>query len=284
MLPTNYKPAIIIAEVGCTHIGKMDRAKYLIDLAKQSGAHVVKFQKRNPKECVPKHLWNKPHPNEIFSYGKTYLEHRINIELNLEQHKELKDYCETIGIEYSSSVWDMTSAKEIISLRPKFIKIPSACNMNTSLINFIKDSYNGEIHISLGMLSPLEVFKVFNYFEDIRDRVVIYHCTSIYPCPFEKLYLKEISNILLSWNRVGFSNHGYGIAADVAAYILGATYIERHFTNDRSFRHTDSAASLEPTGLSKLCRDLKAVHAALKNKPNELSQEEEKEKNKLRNV
>jgi len=284
MLPTDYQPAIIIAEIGCTHIGNMDRAKHLIDLAKQSGAHVAKFQKRNPTECVPKHLWDKPHPNEMFAYGKTYLEHRINIELDLEQHQKLQRYCEKIGIKYSSSVWDITSAKEIISLHPEFIKVPSACNMNTKLLDFLKKNYNGEIHISLGMLSPLETFKVYNCFEDIKDRVVIYHCTSIYPCPFEKLYLKEIPQILTSWDRVGFSNHGYGIAADIAAYILGASHIERHFIDDRSFKHTDSSASLEPIGLSKLCRDLKAVHTALQNKPNQLSIEEEKEKNKLKNI
>ena len=278
----NYIPATIIAEIGCTHIGKMDRAKYLINLAKQSGANVVKLQKRNPIESVPLHLQNKPHPNEKFAYGKTYLEHRINLELNIKQHEELKNYCEKTGIDYASSVWDITSAQEIISLNPKFIKIPSACNTNTKLLDFIRQNYNGDIHISLGMLSPLETFKIYNYFKDIKDKVVIYHCTSIYPCPFENLYLKEISNIKEVWDKVGFSNHGYGIAAGIAAYILGATYLEYHFINDRSFRHNDASASLEPNGLSKLCRDLKAVYSALQNRPNKLPEEEEKEKNKLR--
>ena len=67
------------------------------------------------KESVKKELWNKPHPNKIFTYGKTYLEHRINLELSIKQHKELKKYCESINIEYSTSVWDITSTKEIIS-------------------------------------------------------------------------------------------------------------------------------------------------------------------------
>ena len=280
----NYIPATIIAEIGCTHLGKMDRAKHLIDLAKQSGADVVKLQKRNPIESVPLHLQNKPHPNEKFAYGKTYLEHRINLEFNIKQHEELKNYCEKIGIEYSTSIWDITSAKEIINLNPKFIKIPSACNTNTNLLDFVRQNYNGDIHISLGMLSPLETFKVYNHFEDIKEKVVIYHCTSIYPCPFEKLYLKEISNIKENWDRVGFSNHGYGIAADVAAYILGATYIERHFIDDRSANHTDASVSLEPSGLSKLHRDLKAVHLSMRNRPNRLPQEEEIEKNKLRPI
>ena len=104
----------LIAEVGCTHIGNMDRARKLILLAKNSGADVVKFQKRNPKESVPSELCDKPHPNEFYSYGKTYLEHREKLEFTQSQHAELKAYCKEVGIEYFCSVWDETSAREII--------------------------------------------------------------------------------------------------------------------------------------------------------------------------
>ncbi|MFW6129809.1 MAG: N-acetylneuraminate synthase family protein, partial [Atribacterota bacterium] len=96
---------LIIAEIGCTHVGKMDRAKKLIDLAINSGANYVKLQKRCPYESTPKHWWNKPHPNQKFAYGQTYIEHRKNLELNIDQHIKLKKYCESNGIGYSTSVW-----------------------------------------------------------------------------------------------------------------------------------------------------------------------------------
>ena len=136
-----------IAEIGCSHVGSLDRAKKLAHLAKLAGADILKTQKRNPIESVKKELQNKPHPNQIFSYGKTYLEHRKNVELSIKEHKELKRYCESINIEYSTSVWDMTSTKEIVKLNPKIIKIPSACNNNWEMIRYLLDEYDGEIHV-----------------------------------------------------------------------------------------------------------------------------------------
>lgn len=281
-------PAYVIAEIGCSHIGKLDRAKELIQLARLAGANCAKFQKRNPKESVKPELWNQPHPNQMFAYGKTYLEHRQNLELSIEQHAELKRYCESIGIDYSTSVWDMTSAKEVISLNPKFIKIPSACNNNEGMIEYLIKNYSGQIHISLGMTTREERESIQKKYstlhrDELWDRIVLYHCTSGYPVPFEKLYLSEITILSQEHcNTVGFSNHGYGIAADIAAYILGATFIERHFIDDRSFRHTDAAASLEPEGMRRLCRDLKAVNKAWQCKPDDLDDIEMEQRRKLR--
>ncbi|NJL70119.1 MAG: hypothetical protein HC888_00290 [Candidatus Competibacteraceae bacterium] len=113
---------IVIAEIGAVHAGKLDRAKELVKLASSAGSHYAKFQKRNPVESTPKHLWHLPHSNARFSYGKTYLEHRQNLELTIEQHAELKRYCESLNIGYATSVWDMTSANEVVSLNPDFIK------------------------------------------------------------------------------------------------------------------------------------------------------------------
>jgi N-acetylneuraminate synthase len=278
---------VLIAELGATHIGDMDRARKLILLAKESGANIVKFQKRCPKESVPQKLWNEPHPNEFYSYGKTYLEHREKLELSQKQHAELKKHCERIEIEYFCSVWDQTSAKEIIELEPKRIKIPSAMNTNWSLIKYLYNNFTGEVHISLGMVTPKERQEIINRISDEPNhfnRTVFYHCTSIYPCPFEKLYLNEIRNLvyLVGRTRVGLSNHGYGISSDIAALALGATWFERHFIDDRSFPHSDSAASLEPGGLSKLSRDLKNVAKALRDKPDNLEKEEIEQRKKLR--
>jgi len=282
---TQFPNAMLIAEIGCVHAGDMTRAKMLITLAKENGADIAKFQKRNPEESTPKALWNQPHPNKMFSYGDTYLEHRKNLELTIEQHKELKDYCESTGIIYSTSVWDITSAKEIIELNPLFIKIPSAQNYNTELLKYIYDNYTGFVHISLGMTLENERKRIFTFItenDNRYNRTVIYHCTSAYPCPFENLYLREIPELCKKFPIVGFSNHGYGIAADIASYALGATFIERHFVDDRTFRHTDAAASLEPQGLQKLSRDLKAIQKAMMNKPEVMDKLEQEQRNKLR--
>ena len=280
----------VIAEIGCSHGGSLERAKKLAKLAKLSGAHIVKTQKRCPKESVKMELWNQPHPNKMYAYGDTYLEHRENLELPIEQHKELKEYCESIDIIYSTSVWDMTSAKEVVKLNPKLIKVPSACNNNRTMMEYLFDNYNGEIHISTGMLTTNEreelcyfiIDKYIRVDSDYKD-LVIYHCTSGYPVPFEKLYLGEIHNLAESWGfQIGFSNHGYGIAMETAAYTLGARYFERHFIDDRLYPHTDASCSLEPQGLNKLVRNLKAVSQALRYKPNELDEIEKEQRDKLR--
>jgi len=274
---------IIVAEIGCVHDGSLDRAKCLADLAKKSGADILKTQKRNPKESVKKELWDQPHENKLFARGDTYLEHRENLELNQQQHAELKSYCEKIGITYSTSVWDMTSAKEIIELNPTMIKIPSACNYNFKLIQYIIDNYTGELHVSTGMITRKEKQTLFDFLTNrAKGKVVVYHCTSGYPVPFEQIYLKEISGLVENFEHVGFSNHGYGIAMEPAAYALGATYFERHFTDDRAGNFTDARNSLEPQGLAKLCRDLKALHKALHYKPEKLEEIELVQRRKLR--
>lgn len=273
-----------IAELGCVAIGDIERAKMLINLAKLCNVSCVKFQKRNPIESTPKSLWDVPHPNQMFSYGKTYLEHRINVEFSKEQHKVLKDYCENLGLIYSTSVWDVTSSKEIIELNPEFIKVPSAQNNNKEILDILINEYGGYIHISTGMSSKEDKESLYEYLKhnNVLDRVVIYHCTSEYPCSFEHLFLKEIVNLKKYYKHVGFSNHGYGIASDVAALTLGATYFERHFVDDRMFKHTDAAASLEPEGLRKLVRDLNNVSLALKFKGENITDQELVQKEKLR--
>ena len=280
------RPPKVIAEIGCVHAGSLERAMELAKLAKFCDADYVKTQKRNPFESTPVHLRDQPHPNQIFAYGDTYLQHRINLELSIDQHSELKQYCKSLGIGYASSVWDITSAREIISLDTDFIKVPSACNKDFALQNVLKKEYKGDIHLSFGMTTREQRTDVIDFWRDSADRVVFYHCTSEYPCQFKHLYLLEIENLKVSLKphgfRIGFSNHGYGIAADIAGMMLGAEWIERHFIDDRTFRHTDAAASLEPDGLRKLCRDIHNVHSALMYRPNNLSDLELEQLNKLR--
>jgi len=276
-----YKNCKLVAEIGCVHAGSALRAIRLVNLAAGSGADCVKFQKRNPHLSTPEHLKNEAHPNPHFAYGETYLQHRINLELTIEDHIAIKNACDTMRVKYGCSVWDIDSARDIIGLKPYLLKIPSACNLNYNLIEYCLDNHEGDLHVSLGMTSLIQRESLYRKYISEKDRIIFYHCVSEYPCPFERMQLLGISEIIEAGFRAGFSNHGYGIACDIAAMVLGAEYDERHFIDDRTFRHTDAAASLEPEGLRKLRRDFDAVHMALKNKE-DMTEEERLQANKLK--
>jgi N-acetylneuraminate synthase len=287
---SKYKKPYVIAEIGCNHKGDMEIAKELIKIAKIfCNVDAVKFQKRNNKELLTEEQYHAPHPNASNSYGDTYGAHREFLEFNVDQHAELKSYCESIGITYSTSVWDTTSAKEIASLHPEFIKIPSACNNNYEMLGWLCDHYQGEIHISTGMTTKDEADALVHYFiEKGRNKdLVLYNCTSGYPVPFEDVCLLDINLLKQKYGdtvkHIGFSGHHLGIAVDVAAYTLGANIIERHYTIDRTWKGTDHAASLEPMGLRKLSRDLNAVHSALSFKQTDILPIEQVQRDKLKN-
>ncbi len=281
--------AQVIAEIGCNHKGDFAIAKELILKAKDCGATVAKFQKRNNKQLLTPEQYDAPHPNPMNAYGATYGEHREFLEFNKQQHADLKKICEDHGIIYSTSVWDEISAREIVELNPSLIKVPSACNNNYKLLQILRDEYSGEVHISTGMTTKNEVEEVIAFFEQTgssQSRVVLYSCTSGYPVPFEDICLLEITRLKELYQgrvkSIGFSGHHLGIAIDIAAYLLGAEWIERHFTMDRTWKGTDHAASLEPNGLSKLTRDLVAVNKALTYKKTEILDIEEVQRAKLK--
>lgn len=290
MFNFQYKPPIVIAEIGCNHLGDFQIAKELIRLAKEAGADVAKFQKRNNRELLSDEQYNAPHPVPHNSYGPTYGKHREFLEFSVQQHKELQSYCQEIGIQYCTSVWDTTSAMEISLLNPEFIKIPSACNNNFNLLKILRDEYKGDVHISFGMTLHAEEEEIVKFFEETnqaKSRLVIYSCTSGYPVPFKDVCLLEINRLYTDFgNRVkeiGFSGHHLGIAIDIAAFTLGARWIERHFTKDRTWKGTDHAASLEVPGLHKLVRDLKNTYEALNQKSVEILDIEMVQRSKLKN-
>lgn len=284
-----YKKPIVVAEIGCNHMGDFELAKELIFLAKETGANVAKFQKRNPKELLTKEQYNAPHPVPYHAYGKTYGEHREFLELSKEQHRKLKKYCERLHIDYTTSVWDITSAKEIASLKPKYIKVPSASNLHFDMLKILRDNYKGDVHISFGMTTHEEEESVIKFFEETdqaKKRLVIYACTSGYPVSFEDSCLLEINRLKDSYGsrvkEIGFSGHHAGIAIDIAAYTLGAVWIERHFTKDRMLKGTDHAASLEPQGIKTLTRNLNATYTSLTQKPKEILDVEVVQREKLK--
>ena len=284
-----YRKPYVIAEAGCNHMGQMEIAHDLIKVAAfYCKADAIKFQKRCPKELLTPEQYNAPHPNPANSYGKTYGEHREFLEFTVKQHAQLKKWCEECGITYSTSVWDMTSAKEIASLNPEYIKIPSACNNNFNMLQWLCDNYKGEIQLSFGMTTHEEEEQIVQLFEknNRAKDLVLYNCTSGYPVPFKDVCLLEIVRMKKAYEKrvkaIGFSGHHLGIAVDTAAYTLGANIIERHYTLDRTWKGTDHAASLEPDGIRKLVRDLNAVYASLTYKSSEILPIEQVQRDKLK--
>jgi len=284
-----HNDPFLIAEVGCNHMGNMEVAYELIKTASVfCKVDAVKFQKRCNLELLTPEQYCAPHPVPRNAFGGTYGEHRDFLEFTVEQHEQLKAWCEEFGFAYSSSVWDLTSAKEIANLNPIMIKIPSACNNNYTMLEWLCDNYEGELHISVGMTSREEERELVDLFmrKNRNSDLVIYACTSGYPVASEDVCLLEISRLINQYGDVvksiGFSGHHTGISIDIAAYTLGATVFERHFTLDRTWKGTDHAASVEPDGLRRLKRDLLNVQKALNYKHEEILLVEQVQREKLK--
>ncbi|SHL51386.1 MULTISPECIES: N-acetylneuraminate synthase family protein [Roseobacteraceae] len=293
------QPVQVIAEIGCNHKGDLDLAKELIRVAaEECGADVAKFQKRCNRELLTRLEYTTPHPVPQNAYGPTYGAHREFLEFDVDQHRELIETCKAHGIAYSTSVWDLTSAREMAALGPMMLKIPSATNQHFDLQDYLCRHFEGEIHVSTGMSTGREIADLVAFYED-RGRakdLVIYSCTSGYPVAFGDVCLFEIRNLMERYGTrvksIGFSGHHLGIGTDVAALAVGRmmeaegwgrfSHIERHFTLDRSWKGTDHAASLEPDGLRQLCRDIREVDQTLAMKPEEILPVEQVQRDKLK--
>ena len=282
-------PPQLVAEIGCNHCGDFARAQEMVRTAAQfCQVPAVKFQKRAPRESLRPEEYARPHPEPRHSYGASYGEHRDYLEFTLDQHRELQALCNEVGVVYACSVWDFASAREIAALGPPFIKIPSACNTQFELARLLCLVHGGGIHVSLGMTTAAETEQIVEFYVQqgrARD-VVLYHCTSGYPVAFEDTNLLEIPRLIQNYagvvGAIGYSGHHNGIAVEIAAYALGAVWLERHFTLDRTLKGTDHAASLEPDGLRRLWRDLKATEKSLRRKPEEILPVEAPQRAKLK--
>jgi sialic acid synthase SpsE len=270
-------------------MGSIELAQRFVDVASTfCEVKHVKFQKRSVRDLLSPEEYAAPHPVPQNSYGETYGEHREFLELSMEEHRGLKDYCEERGVVYSTSVWDIPSLRDIASLEPAFIKIPSATNTNVELLAEACDTFSGKIHVSLGMTTRAEEERIGELFRTAgrMSDVIHYACTSGYPIQATEACLLEVGRLKDTYgtelHAIGYSGHHLGISLDVVAYTLGADYIERHFTLDRTWKGTDHAASLEPDGLRRVHRNLIQANEALRPKPSEILDIEKPQRAKLK--
>ena len=162
--------------------------------------------------------------------------------------------------------------------------------MGWDLAQLLCETYPGDIHLSMGMTTGLEEKKIIDIFQSHArlENLVLYHSTSGYPVEPKDICLLGINRLREHYGTriksIGFSAHYTGIGLDVAAFVLGADYIERHFTLDRSWKGTDHAASLEPDGLRRVRRDTISAAEALTYKTVDVMEVEKPNREKLKFV
>ena len=256
-------PTFIIAEIGINHQGDVNIAKELITKAKYAGADAVKFQKRSITRILTKEGLKMPYENPN-SFGKTYGEHKIALELSENDYNELFQYSKKLNILFSASGWDEESIDFLDKLGVLFFKMASADLTNFPLLEHTAKK-NKPMILSTGMANMDIVTKAYNLVKSFNNNVAILQCTSTYPAQFKEIHLNVIHTYKKYFPNavIGYSGHELGIAIPTVAVALGARIIERHFTLDRTMKGGDHAASLEPTGFEKMVRDIRHVEESL---------------------
>ena len=254
------RPAYVIAEIGLNHNGDVELAKQLIDVAADAGADAVKFQKRTPAISTPVHM--RDTPRETPWGTMTYLDYRYRVEFTRDQYIEVADYALLRGLEWFASPWDVPSVQFLEDLNVVAHKIASACLTDIPLLMRVRDTGKPVI-LSTGMSTIEQVDTAIEVLG--TDRLVLMHATSTYPMEPDEANLRVIPALRDRYPGVpvGYSGHERGLQISVAAVALGAVAVERHITLDRTMWGSDHAASLEPTGLQHLVRDIRVVEQAL---------------------
>jgi len=268
----------IIAEIGINFAYGNDKSKFLdnakklIDVACVAGCDYVKFQKRDPDVCVPEAEKLKAKRVPWREEETTYLQYKYDIEFGQSEYDEIHKYCREKGIGWFASVWDKNSVDFMKRYSTHFMmeneeqnpaivmKIPSALITDIDLCEYARENCNYLI-VSTGMSTEEEIEEcVRNCFPN-----VIMHTNSSYPSKNEELRLDYIQYLKHKWGNsaeVGYSGHEFGLMTTIAATVIGAKWIERHITLDRTLWGSDQMASVEPQGLIKLVKSIRDIENA----------------------
>lgn len=254
------RPAYVIAEIGLNHNGDVDIAKRLIDIAADAGADAVKFQKRTPEISTPEHM--RDVPRETPWGTMTYLDYRRRVEFRRDEYVEIGDHATLRGLDWFASPWDVPSVAFLEELNVVAHKVASASVTDLELLTALRET-GKPIILSSGMSTIEQIDRALETLG--TDRVVLMHATSTYPMEPEEANLRVITTLRDRYPGVpiGYSGHERGLQISLAAVALGAVAVERHITLDRTMWGSDHAASLEPTGLSHLVRDIRVIETAL---------------------
>ena len=256
-------PCYVIAEIGHNHQGSLEKAKELFREAKVAGADAVKLQKRDNRGLYTRTAYDKPYDNEN-SFGATYGEHREFLEFGAAEYRALQAYAQELGVDFFATAFDIASADFLAALDVPAFKIASGDLKSGPLLEHVA-RFGKPVVISTGGALYEDVERAYRTIAAINPQVALLQCTAGYPAAFDELDLRVITQYRERFPDavVGFSGHDSGIAMPVAAYVLGARIVEKHFTLNRAMKGTDHAFSLEPVGLRKMVRDLQRTYRAL---------------------
>lgn len=272
------QPAFIIAEIGINHNGDLSVAKKLIDTAVLAGCDAVKFQKRTPELCVPPEQKNllRETPWGLI----TYLEYRRKIEFGETEYREIARYCNDRNIIWFASCWDIPSIEFMETFQPVCYKIASASLTDQALLK--RFSATGKpIIMSTGMSTMEEIQQAV--FTLDQDRLLLAHSTSAYPCAAQEINLRMMHTLKKTFRcPTGYSGHEVGLQITIAAVAMGACFVERHITLDRTMWGGDQAASVEPPGLMRLTRDIRIIETAMGDGIKQVYESEKASMKKLR--
>ena len=258
-----HTPCYVIAEIGHNHQGSLEKARELFREAKLAGACAVKLQKRDNRRLYTRAAFDKPYDNEN-SFGATYGEHREFLEFGAKEYRALQAYAAELGIDFFATAFDIPSADFLADLNVPAFKIASGDVKSTPLLTHVA-RFGKPIIISTGGSLLDDVQRAYDTIMAINPQLGILQCTAGYPAAVEELDLRVIEQYRERFPGavIGYSGHDNGIAMPLAAYVLGARIVEKHFTLNRAMKGTDHAFSLEPVGLRKMVRDLERTHKAL---------------------
>jgi N-acetylneuraminate synthase/sialic acid synthase len=253
----------VIAEIGHNHQGNLEKCREMFLVAKNCGVDAVKLQKRDNKTLFTKQAYEKPYDNEN-SYGQTYGEHREFLEFGWHEYVELKNYAKELELDFFATAFDIPSADFLEKLDVPAYKFASGDIRTIPLLKHVAH-FGKPLILSSGGASLDDIRRAYEAVAPINDKICLMQCTGGYPPEWHELNLKVIETLRHEFPNlvIGFSSHDNGIAMAVAAYVLGARVIEKHFTLNRAQKGTDHAFSLEPVGMTKMVRDLSRLKLAL---------------------
>jgi len=252
-------PVYLMAEIGINHNGDMENALRMVDLAVMAGCDGVKFQKRTPELCVPEEQKQKMRETP-WGYI-SYLDYRYKVEFGQDEYERIDEYCKKKEIQWTASCWDIPSLEFIAQFDVPVLKVASASLTDEDLLQQYKGT-GKPIILSSGMSSMDQIHEAVRLVG--QDDLVLCHSTSTYPCKIEELNLRMIQTLRDTFEcPIGYSGHEEGLPTTEAAVVLGAKFIERHITLDRSAWGSDQAASVAPIGLMRLVNHIRDLEKAL---------------------
>lgn len=254
----------IIAEAGVNHNGSIDLAKQMVVKAKEAGADYIKFQTFQPEKLVSKYAQKAQYQKETTGNEESQLEMLQKLALTQEDFRELKDYCEQVGIGFISTPFDLESLDLLETLDMDFWKLPSGEITNLPYLEKIADTHR-PIVMSTGMCELEEISAALKVLQDKgAGEITLLHCNTQYPTPIEDVNLKVMQTLRSAFGLpVGYSDHTKGIEVPVAAAALGAVVLEKHFTLDKNMEGPDHRASLDPDELTAMVSAVRNIELAL---------------------